>query len=273
MKINLISDLHLDINNATILDYGFIKSLSDIDVLLIAGDTSGSFHNECNNLNMLEEYIETNGLKTKVLAIGGNHSFYDYDIEHITKTRGIQFLRERFNSFPVMYLENDFVQIDDIVFWGATFYTDLNLKHDIQSAVFYSRYLNDFRYVYKDVDTKYDNLEKIIQPCDYIKWNKESFEKLQEVVKKDFVKKIIVLTHHAPNGKSISEEYVNEDTNPLYASDFSEFILDNPKIKYWCHGHIHTPSDYYIGDTRILCNPHGYNNNKVKSYKGIIFDI
>ena len=269
MKINLISDLHLDINDASILDYGFIENLSNIDVLLIAGDTSGSFYNEHNNLLLLEEYIENNGFNTKVLAIGGNHSFYDYNEEHISKTKGIKILRERFKSFPVMYLENDFVEIDDIVFFGAIFYTDLNLKNDIQMAMYFSRYLNDFRYVRKE----YKGLDTIIQPSDYIKWNKKSFEYLQATVKNNFTKNIIVLTHHAPSGKSISPEYVNEDTNPLYASDFSEFILDNPKIKYWCHGHIHSNSDYNIGNTRILCNPHGYNRNEVKKYKGIIFDI
>lgn len=269
MKINLVSDLHLDINRATILDYGFIQNLSDIDVLLIAGDTSGSFYNEKDNLELLEDYILQHGLKTKVLVIGGNHSFYDYNEEHISKTKGIKLLREKFKEFPIMYLENDFVEINGIVFFGAIFYTDLNLKNDIQMAMYFSRYLNDFYYVRKEQNSQ----DVVIQPLDYIKWNKESFECLQSIVKNDFTKNIVVFTHHAPSGKSISQEYVNEDTNPLYASDFSEFILDNPKIKYWCHGHIHSKSNYQIGNTKILCNPYGYNRDSTIYYKGEIFDI
>jgi hypothetical protein len=46
--------------------------------------------------------------------------------------------------------------------------------------------------------------------------------------------------------------------NGGYASDLSEFILDNPEIKFWTHGHMHDPSDYMIGDCRVICNPRGY---------------
>jgi hypothetical protein len=38
----------------------------------------------------------------------------------------------------------------------------------------------------------------------------------------------------------------------------SEFILDHPQIRLWTHGHTHHAFDYQIGDTRIVCNPRGY---------------
>ena len=38
----------------------------------------------------------------------------------------------------------------------------------------------------------------------------------------------------------------------------SEFMLDNPQIKLWTHGHTHEDFDYMIGSTRIVCNPRGY---------------
>ena len=46
--------------------------------------------------------------------------------------------------------------------------------------------------------------------------------------------------------------------NGGYSSDLSEFILDNPQIKLWTHGHTHEDFDYMIGSTRIVCNPRGY---------------
>ena len=85
-------------------------------------------------------------------------------------------------------------------------------------------------------------------------------------------KDIVVVTHHAPCSQSISPEYVNDFLNPFYASDLSEFILNNQNIKVWCHGHIHSNSDYNIGETDILCNPYGYanyeGNIKPLKYKG-----
>lgn len=43
----------------------------------------------------------------------------------------------------------------------------------------------------------------------------------------------------------------------MYASDLEEMILElKPNI--WFHGHIHTSSDYWLGETRVICNPFGY---------------
>ena len=46
--------------------------------------------------------------------------------------------------------------------------------------------------------------------------------------------------------------------NGAYSSDLSEFILANPQIKLWTHGHTHDVFDYMIGSTRVVCNPRGY---------------
>ena len=74
-KFCLVSDLHLDINNTNILKFGFVKKLENIDYLLIAGDTSGSYFQELDNLEMLRDYISNNNLKTKVITIGGRYRY------------------------------------------------------------------------------------------------------------------------------------------------------------------------------------------------------
>ena len=50
--------------------------------------------------------------------------------------------------------------------------------------------------------------------------------------------------------------------NGAYASDLSDFILDQENIKYWVHGHMHDPFDYEIGQCRVVCNPRGYSNER-----------
>ncbi|WP_205943055.1 hypothetical protein [Pedobacter frigidisoli] len=43
---------------------------------------------------------------------------------------------------------------------------------------------------------------------------------------------------------------------------------------YWIHSHIHTPTRYTIGNTEIICNPHGYLNEKYNGYeKDLIIEI
>ena len=34
--------------------------------------------------------------------------------------------------------------------------------------------------------------------------------------------------------------------------------MDRPQIKLWTHGHTHHAFDYVIGETRVVCNPRGY---------------
>ena len=48
--------------------------------------------------------------------------------------------------------------------------------------------------------------------------------------------------------------------NPAFASNLNEFIVNNPQIRVWCHGHVHNHFDYILGQTRVVCDPFGYNN-------------
>jgi hypothetical protein len=86
----------------------------------------------------------------------------------------------------------------------------------------------------------------------------------------------IVVGHHAPSKESTKPRYRDDyDINGAYSSDLSEFILDNPRIKIWTHGHTHDEYDYNVGSTRILCNPRGYDGYEERSYhfKLKFFDI
>ena len=70
---------------------------------------------------------------------------------------------------------------------------------------------------------------------------------------------IIWVSHHAPCLISAPPEDGDALASYLYASDLSELILDNPRIKVALHGHTHRAYDYMVGDyTRVRCNPRGY---------------
>jgi hypothetical protein len=70
---------------------------------------------------------------------------------------------------------------------------------------------------------------------------------------------VVVCTHHSPSKASTHPRYADDTImNGAYSSDISEFILDNPEIKAWTHGHTHDTFDYMIGECRIICNPRGY---------------
>ncbi|WP_286496827.1 hypothetical protein [Empedobacter sp. 189-2] len=85
--------------------------------------------------------------------------------------------------------------------------------------------------------------------------------------------KNIVITHHAPSIKSVPKEYISDPVTSAYASNLENFILEHQPI-YWIHGHIHTPSRYKIGNTEIICNPHGYIDEKDNGFiKELIIEL
>jgi len=85
--------------------------------------------------------------------------------------------------------------------------------------------------------------------------------------------KNIVITHHAPSIKSVPEEYKNIPVTAAYASNLEDFILEHQPI-YWIHGHIHTPCQYNIGETDVICNPHGYIDERDNGFiKELIIEV
>jgi hypothetical protein len=69
----------------------------------------------------------------------------------------------------------------------------------------------------------------------------------------------IVVGHHAPSSQSVAEWFKGDTVmNGAFRSDLEEFIMDRPQIKFWLHGHMHNNSNYWIGETRVVCNPRGY---------------
>lgn len=67
----------------------------------------------------------------------------------------------------------------------------------------------------------------------------------------------IVMTHFSPSWRSIAPAYVTSEVNGDYATDLED-LIPRKRPALWVHGHIHSRSDYRIGETRVVCNPAGY---------------
>ena len=285
MKIRLVSDLHIDVNQVD--TFGFEDK--EQDILLIAGDTAGSATKEIEFLSKI---------KKKAICIGGNHLGYDYlwdrqkyqllgldDPLLGTKENSIKTLTtHEFDN--VKYLENQWIEFKNYIIFAGTMYSDFCLygENNKDNCMFSaSRWLNDFRYVYT-----FDKKEKLIRPVtpeDYIKWNKSFMKELKKCIKQTD-KDIIILSHFAPSIKSIDGKYLKyrmdrlsqpgTGLNAAYANNMEEFIKENPRIKLWGHGHCHDKFDYNIGKCRVICSPYGYsheNDTLPQDYNGIEIDI
>jgi Icc-related predicted phosphoesterase len=258
MKINLVSDMHL--NFADI-------ELPGGDVLIMAGDIMEAGHfrradNAKKDTFLADRYrrflAEEMPKYRKVIYVMGNHEHYNNSYDD-TPDR----LRRELPD-NVYFLEQEGVQIDDVWFFGATFWTDMNRGNPTSMQVI-KQSMSDFRVIKFGHGIKMDSLygdsyyTNSFTPAYAASVFKDTVNKLRVFLDEHKDDKVVVVSHHAPSSLSIDPVYKDDHhMNGAYYSDLSELILDNPQIKTWVHGHMHNQSDYMIGDTRVVTNPRGY---------------
>ena len=269
MKARLVSDLHIDVNR----DGNFGFRHKECDVLFIAGDIAGDYRREEKFLNGL-----ATDLTCPIFVVAGNHLGYDYyknqALEGLWEIKPNPLDGEKLWSINhikknvpenVHYLDNDYVELENYIVFGGCMYSDYKLyPNEDLSKRSGEMYLNDFRYV--RIHDKKLNVVRPINTDDYQNLHKKFVQKLKKCIK-ETDKDIIVLSHFAPSIQSISDKYLDQGNvylNASYASNMEDFILQNERIKYWHHGHVHDSFDYMIGQCRVICSPYGYSGREQK---------
>lgn len=271
--VRIISDIHADYNK----QHNYSFNFGD-DFVINCGDTGG-------DSKTCLSWIRNNMRKGVVVA--GNHLGYsptypELERNHTSNTRNSQlheFRSLQGGSEDVIFLSNSVTKYEGLVILGTTLFTDFALYGDkyIEEAMQYAKnYMNDFKLItvtgHRDYtrrpdgnwDIKMKKKEDIkvrnFTPQDHAYYFHYCMNFLKEQLLKYSDRTIVVVTHHAPSPYCISPEYTGSMLNPAFASNLNEFILKNPQIRLWCHGHVHNYSDFILGNTRVVCCPFGYNN-------------
>lgn len=199
-----------------------------------------------------------------VIYVAGNHEHYRGRWDQT-----IDILIEETEHYPnIHFLEQNGIVIDNIVFLGASLWTDMN-KIDPITMMNIRDIMNDYKVVADFSNGKWGRLF----PTVTVAKHQETLQWLKIQLNEDN-RKTVVVTHHAPSFKSINEIYKNEWlTNGAYVSDLSEFIIENPNIILWTCGHVHHSHRYYIGDTLCISNPLGYSNERTGFNPSKIVDL
>ena len=230
MRIHLISDLHMEFAK-------FKYTPPDCDVVILSGDISPG----------LPGVIWANETyKVPVVYCQGNHEFYG------KRSLNQQLAAMKARAAPnVHVLQNETVVIDGVRFIGATLWTDFNLygqapMHEVMAGGI----MNDYRQIVTDLGTK-------LTPQHTLREHQQSRLYITTELAKPFEGKTVVVTHHAPSEKSIAPRFAMHPATPAYASNLEQIMLDYKPV-LWTHGHMHNNFDYMVGDTRVVCNPRGY---------------
>lgn len=271
-KITVMSDLHLEFS------YYDIRNTQKADILVLSGDIliAEDIHDFPKDANFVDfanlgekhrrvadyrKFLQQAKNEFEhVVAIAGNHEFY-----HGKWHKGLDYLRKEYLENDIHFLECSSVGIllntgnttENIIFIGGTLWTDMNRRdpltvHGIQTA------MNDYHIIRHDQENyrKLKPIDTILRHEQTLAYFKKTLDNLRQ---SDMPHKIVVVGHHGPSYKSIDAEYAHDTLiNGGYCSDLSEFILNYPEIVLWTAGHTHHPYDYYIGTTRVVCNPRGY---------------
>ena len=268
MKIKLVSDLHLEFSDIN------IQNDQDYDVLILGGDimiaqdlhdhiaadfnpySAGAFADlsrKQERVRRFRDFFKRCSFQfPHVIYIMGNHEFYNGKFY-----ASIDHMRDECAKYPNVYmLEQDMKIIDDVVFVGGTLWTDMNRRDPLTMHAIKDM-MNDFRIVRND---KREFAK--MSPLDVAIRHDRTLGYIKHVLSENKDKKCVVVGHHCPSKLSTHENYKDQYLmNGGYSSDLSEFIIDHPQIKLWTHGHTHHPFDYVIGETRIVCNPRGYESD------------
>jgi len=229
MKLQLMSDLHLEMH----ADRGaeFIRRLNPIgvDVLVLAGDVTMARRYED-----LENVFQPLARKFRhIVYVPGNHEYYRSSPKEVARN-----LARLGKQFPeVVIPDNGSVVVAGQRFFGGTMW----FRPDPMGGL-NKRFMSDFSVIDEFEPWVYDQ--------------NVAFEKalITEVEPGD-----IVVTHHLPAPQSVAPRFARSAINAFFVSDMTSHLPElEPRL--WIHGHTHERCDYMLGNTRVVANPLGYPN-------------
>lgn len=223
MRIQVMSDLHLEFH----ADMGrsFIDALdpTDVDVLVLAGDigtvASGTL---LYGVGLLTEKYP------QVVMVAGNHEYYGSTPAQVYKCRDL--MHCKLPNFR--WLDNNSCEIEGQRFVGTTLWypvpPKLSLRHMLGD---YSAITNFEPWVYEHHAASLEFLNTNVCETD------------------------VVVTHMLPQLSLISPRFAHSPLNCFFAVDGVQ-CTGVPRL--WCFGHTHDAIHVKNGRCELVCNPHGY---------------
>jgi Icc-related predicted phosphoesterase len=200
------------------------------DILVIAGDL-------CQSNSFAKHMPQWCDRYPHVVYVPGNHDFYQATYEET-----LDRLRNTAAKIPNLYvLYNETATIGEQRFVGTTlWFPNVDPMLGVRFSDFsWIKCLND--------------------------WYREENAAAQEYLAKAIKQGDIVVTHHAPSEKSVNVMYKHDRGNVFYVSDMTS-VIEQTQPAIWHHGHMHIPTEYRIGNTRVICNPYGYMSRSETKY-------
>lgn len=257
MKIQLLSDLHLEVDPAFKPEYA-----PGADLLVLAGDIGArpetpmarhGAHDFC--LGRFSPALRH--WPVPVLYIPGNHEYDGQDFDECRLA-----LRDTVEALGITWLEGECLVLAGVRFIGTTLWSDFDCFGDRPSHVPGSMSHN-LRMREKCFRAANYYLEKTATLREGQLFDAEAMRDealrcqrwLRETLAQPHTGPTVVVTHFAPSLRSHDPRYGLTPGTAGFCNALDE-LLDLADL--WLHGHLHCPSDYRRGRCRVVANPLGY---------------
>lgn len=252
MLIRIFSDLHYEFQEPSELWVPDILETDKDTILILAGDL-------WNGIKSIEQIRKFHHRFKKVLVVLGNHDYYKENIHEFGTEYQTELILQGLDN--VELLDRNNMEIDGVLFVGATLWTNMRNEDPITVHMSKQYMVPDFSLIHAGtyLDDYYITRKNNFTPNIWLETNRRHFDYIKTITELNRDKQIVVITHHGCSWGSIHEYFKDQPVgNGYFVSEYSEFILDNPHISHYFHGHIHSCMDYMIGTTRVITNPRGY---------------
>ncbi len=228
MDLLLVSDLHLDFH----ADGGayLLSRLPRADAIVVAGDLA-LFRNPSGGATLADALRRLCARYPQVICVAGNHDFNYGSPSEVLASRTA--LRAELPGLH--WLENDVLEIAGRRILGATLW-----------------------YPYHGAATEARRPDAYDFPVirEFEPWVYEQNARSVAFLHEELRAGDLVVTHHLPSPQSLSEPRGPVEAAVFDLTDLSGLVRER-RPGLWLHGHRHASLDYWLGDTRIVCNPYG----------------
>lgn len=245
MKIQYLSDLHLEFYRPEIIPHFLARIPQEGDVCVLAGDIGYPFQSSYELfLKGMHEKFE------HVFLILGNHEFYQLRenkgksvtevIEHVQKIISENGLSH------IHFLHNSHYDLGEYRFIGSILWSEIQ----------------DPRYLSNDYDTVYafgiDEMNAM---------HHESRAYVDDAIQEAETegKRAVLITHYLPSFKLNHPKYAQQYKYHQCFSSHSDDLIRSPPVVAWIFGHTHTVIQEEIAGVPCVANPFGYprENNQI----------
>ena len=233
VRVQLLSDLHFEYDD----DGGeaFARGVEVAgDVLVLAGDILP--------LRSLERVTQAFGWFCarfpQVVFVPGNHEYY-----RTSPVEADALLAACAAALPNLHVLNPgLAVIGGTRFVGATMWFP-----PTEDEARYRGFLTDFALI-----------------RDFVPWVHEAHAAQLAFLQANVRAGDVVVTHHLPHPNSTPAMFADSPLNRFFVSGDARGVLERAGARLWLHGHTHSPRDYVVAGTRVVCNPRGYPHEERK---------